>query len=115
VGTSGAPMVDVRRPIRQSPVVRADLLGPMIRLFGAAVKAKPRVQPKLCRACRACAGICPAGAISVDRSAVVDSGKCLECFCCLEACPYDAIVVKRSPLYGAAWSIKHWMDARHVR
>lgn len=112
IEVTGANRAGIRRAIEQSPVVRADLMGPLIRIFGALAHACPRVRTDLCRACGACAGICPANAIIVDRVATISYERCLECFCCLEACPYDAIVVRRTPLYQVAWAVKRWLDRR---
>lgn len=45
-----------------------------------------------CIACGACAGECPAGAISEgDGKYVIDADVCLDCGCCAEACPTDSI------------------------
>lgn len=112
IEVTGASRSAARRVIQQSPVVRADLMGPLVRLVGSLVRAQPKVRADLCRACGACAGICPAGVISVDRVATIAHEACVECFCCLEACPYDAIVVQRSPLYEIAWAAKRWLDRR---
>lgn len=112
IPVTGASLDSVRRPIKQSPVVRADLMGPLVRILGWLVEAKPQVNRKLCRGCRACAGICPASTINMDKVAVIDHRGCVECFCCLEACPYDAITVRRSPLYQLAWWIKRQLDHR---
>jgi uncharacterized protein (DUF362 family)/Pyruvate/2-oxoacid:ferredoxin oxidoreductase delta subunit len=112
IQVTGANRAELRHPIRQSPVVRADLMGPLARVVGGLVRARPKVHKNLCRGCGACAGICPANVIKVSRVASISYEHCLECFCCLEACPYDAIGVRRSPLYQAAWSIKHWLDRR---
>lgn len=110
IRVTGASPDAVRRAVQQSPVVRADLMGPLVRLVGSVVRARPRVRPRLCRGCGACAGICPAGVITVDRVATIQPEGCVECFCCLEACPYDAIFVQRSPLYQTAWALKRWLD-----
>lgn len=113
ITVTGARLEALRKPVRQSPVVRADLMGPLVKLLGWLVEAKPRVKAKDCRGCGACAGICPADTISMNRTAVIDHAGCVQCFCCLEACPYDAIVVRRSPLYQFAWAIKRMLD-RHA-
>lgn len=57
----------------------------------------------VCRKCvqtmgstRACATVCPTGAISVDNmgSTVIDQEKCISCGKCMLACPYGAIIDK---------------------
>ena len=57
----------------------------------------------VCRKCvqtmgptRACATVCPTGAISVDNkgSTVIDQEKCISCGKCMLACPHGAIIDK---------------------
>ena len=57
----------------------------------------------VCRKCaqtmgatRACATVCPTGAISLDSkgSTVIDQEKCISCGKCMLACPYGAIIDK---------------------
>ncbi len=57
----------------------------------------------VCRKCaqtmgatRACATVCPTGAISLDNkgSTVIDQEKCISCGKCMLACPYGAIIDK---------------------
>jgi len=57
----------------------------------------------VCRKCvqtmgptRACATVCPTGAITVDNkgSTVIDQDKCISCGKCMLACPYGAIIDK---------------------
>ena len=53
------------------------------------------VRPELCDAdCRACANVCPAGAIELDPLRV-DLGKCLFCSECTDACTTGAIASTR--------------------
>jgi uncharacterized protein (DUF362 family)/Pyruvate/2-oxoacid:ferredoxin oxidoreductase delta subunit len=112
IAVTGAGPAQLRCPIRQAPVSWGGLPAPLIRAFGSLVKARPKVHRELCRACGACAGICPREAIVVGNHAVISYERCVECFCCLEACPYDAIGVKRSALYQAVWTIKRRIDRR---
>jgi ferredoxin len=112
IAVTGADPARLRCRIRQAAVSWGGMPAPLIRALGALVKARPKVHRELCRACGACAGICPREAITVGRHAVINYERCVECFCCLEACPYDAIGVKRSALYQAVWAIKRRMDRR---
>ena len=41
--------------------------------------------------CRACAAVCPYGAISASGALALDMGKCLFCADCAAACPHDAL------------------------
>lgn len=59
----------------------------------------------VCRKCvqtmgstRACATVCPTGAITVDNmgSTVIDQEKCISCGKCMLACPHGAIIDKSS-------------------
>ncbi len=58
-----------------------------------------------CRGCmeRACATVCPKGAISVDKEgrSVIDREKCIKCGKCKSACPYNAIAHKIRPCANA--------------
>ncbi len=68
----------------------------------------------VCRKCaqnmgstRACATVCPTGAISLDNmgSTVIDQEKCISCGKCMLACPYGAIIDK-SDIFQLVQSIK---------
>lgn len=98
----GITLEQARRPINKCPVSSSSfprVLGPLLQSI---VRARPRIIGSKCRACGACAGICPAHAITISGLAHVDERLCIECFCCQEACPFDAIGVQRSPLYSLA-------------
>ena len=109
---SGVPPEQVSIRIKRSPVVRLDVAGPFLKLAKGVVTARPIVSRRECRACGACAGICPNGAITIEDYAQVDCRQCVECFCCMEACPYDAITIRRSPLYAVAQRLQRILSRR---
>ncbi|NCO38306.1 MAG: (Fe-S)-binding protein [Armatimonadetes bacterium CG_4_10_14_3_um_filter_66_18] len=50
-----------------------------------------------CTDCGACTGVCPTGALSLDRPSmrlIFDDGKCVACEACLRACPTRAMVAE---------------------
>ena len=53
----------------------------------------PVVNAKNCRACGACAEVCPANVIDIvkEKAVVARPGDCLECRACENVCPNDAI------------------------
>jgi uncharacterized protein (DUF362 family)/Pyruvate/2-oxoacid:ferredoxin oxidoreductase delta subunit len=110
IEVTGRSIAEVAQRIKRAPIVRPDLLGPLVPLLGWIVRARPRVDRRKCRACGACAGICPARVITIEDYAVIDYSGCLECFCCQEACPFDAITVGRSRAFGIGWWLKRRLD-----
>jgi uncharacterized protein (DUF362 family)/Pyruvate/2-oxoacid:ferredoxin oxidoreductase delta subunit len=110
IEVSGAEPAAFAIEVERAPGVRAEMLGPLMPLLRWLVMARPEVVRKDCKACGACAGICPAGAVTIEDYALIDCNKCLECFCCQEACPYDAIQVKRPMVYKAIWQLKSRLD-----
>jgi ferredoxin len=52
------------------------------------------VDKEECTGCGLCYGVCPTGAISVNRMAQIDSGKCIACLACVNCCPEGAIAIK---------------------
>jgi ferredoxin len=112
IALSGAELSELVQHIKRSPVVRMELLGPFVKLVRGLVTARPHVDPKLCKSCGACAGICPGKAIAIEDYAQVDCNQCVECFCCLEACPFDAITVKRSPMYSVAQKVQRLISRK---
>lgn len=110
IEVTGAAIADLAIKVERSPIVRAEMLGPLRPLLRWMLQARPAVERKDCRACGACAGICPAGAVTIEDYAIIDCQRCLECFCCQEACPFDAIQVKRPRIYGALFRLKGMFD-----
>ena len=52
----------------------------------------PVINRSLCMGCGACAGVCPADALSLEGGAAVcDAAKCTGCGVCAGACPVEAI------------------------
>jgi uncharacterized Fe-S center protein len=51
----------------------------------------PYVKPDKCISCGTCVRECPADAISMDKTAVIDVKKCIGCAHCIAACPQGAI------------------------
>jgi Ni,Fe-hydrogenase III small subunit/ferredoxin len=63
----------------------------------ARFRGRPRIDASKCtEGCRACAEVCPTGAIAVDPVRL-DLGKCLFCGLCAEACPEGAIAFTPDP------------------
>jgi uncharacterized Fe-S center protein len=54
----------------------------------------PKVSPEKCTACGECALYCPANAISVEGSAVIDGKLCTGCSHCIAVCPEGTIKVQ---------------------
>ena len=50
-----------------------------------------KVDEAKCVGCGACAGACPAEAITVDGVAKIDEAKCVDCGACASQCPAEAI------------------------
>lgn len=51
----------------------------------------------VCTHCGACIGVCPTGALAVNKSTMVvdfDPSKCIACELCVKACPPRAMLVK---------------------
>lgn len=57
--------------------------------------SRPRVQATACTGCGACAEICPAEAITIEKIAGIRNKDCIRCFCCQEICPEGAIYARR--------------------
>lgn len=60
-------------------------------LRGILVK-KPKIDSTMCKNCRVCVKVCPAGALSESqKTPVFDYKRCIRCYCCQEMCPEGAI------------------------
>lgn len=59
----------------------------------------PIIDSAICKKCGDCMRICPAEALSSDKSRggkiMLDTKKCIRCFCCHEICPHLAIHIKK--------------------
>lgn len=53
------------------------------------------IDKKKCIGCGTCVGICPVGAISMDKDgkAVIDKNICIKCHACEMSCPVAAIKI----------------------
>ena len=55
-----------------------------------------------CSQCGLCAKECPAGAIDLENSSLVDKGKCILCCACIKHCPQNAKTMKPGLVKDAA-------------
>lgn len=58
------------------------------------LKARPAINPKLCKKCSMCVESCPVKAINPETQKI-DYTLCIECMCCHELCMHKAVVLKR--------------------
>lgn len=72
-----------------------------------------RVKARLCArarhhraTCRACAAICPAGAIDLDRGPSIDFDRCVGCHLCAAVCPTGALAAHSPSDYTLASQFK---------
>ena len=67
----------------------------------ALLTSRPKLKASECVGCAKCANICPAKAITMEKSkrgayAVINRDRCIRCFCCQEFCPAGAMKVHRT-------------------
>ncbi|MBU0628171.1 MAG: DUF362 domain-containing protein [Nanoarchaeota archaeon] len=99
----GEQIKDVKikfKPSKQKPLSFVLPKG-IAKVLGNLITAKPKINPKKCKACCECIKICPAKTISLKKykgkkTAFIDKKYCIRCYCCHEICPYNAIDIKRS-------------------
>lgn len=59
------------------------------------LKARPRVNPKLCKGCNICVESCPVQAIDPETK-IINYSTCIECMCCHELCLHKAVELRRN-------------------
>ncbi len=81
------------QPAAAAAKARALVRGAVARLASGAISLTGTavVEPRRCRSCGTCAGVCPAEAISIDGYARVDAAQCNGCGMCLAHCPSGAL------------------------
>jgi ferredoxin len=61
---------------------------------------KPLIKGDRCKACGACAEVCPPQAISViDKKIKIDYRHCIRCYCCQEVCPEGAVLLQEGWIF----------------
>lgn len=65
-----------------------------------------------CLQCGKCAGLCPAGAISLSNPKTADKDKCISCMRCVTVCPQAARNVSAAMVSVAAMAIKKACSVR---
>lgn len=58
------------------------------------LKARPRVNLKVCKHCNMCVESCPVQAIDRETK-VIDYNHCIECMCCHELCEHKAVELRK--------------------
>lgn len=98
----GDPIATVAVPdFRLPPLPAGAIVGRaprfLTRFITSQISARPRVVPRACIGCGACARICPTGAATVtDGTAAINRRTCIRCMCCHEVCRFSAIALRRS-------------------
>lgn len=67
----------------------------MFLCYNKYIGDKTMVNQKQCIGCGTCVGICPVGAIKMDKNgkAVIDKDICIKCHACEMSCPVGAIKI----------------------
>jgi uncharacterized protein (DUF362 family)/Pyruvate/2-oxoacid:ferredoxin oxidoreductase delta subunit len=61
---------------------------------------KPLIKGDRCKACGACAEVCPPQAISViDKKIKINYRHCIRCYCCQEVCPEGAVLLQEGWIF----------------
>jgi len=64
------------------------------------LRARPRIDRKLCKNCNMCVESCPVQAIE-KQSKAIDYKACIECMCCHELCMHKAVKLQKdNPVAG---------------
>ena len=58
------------------------------------LKARPKINLRLCRQCNMCVESCPVGAIN-QQTKKINYSTCIECMCCHELCLHKAVELKK--------------------
>lgn len=62
------------------------------RILSSFFIKKPKINSHICKNCKVCIKVCPAGALSESQETpFFDYKKCIRCYCCQEMCPEGAI------------------------
>ena len=62
------------------------------RILSSFFIKKPKIDSHICKNCKICIKVCPAGALlESQETPVFDYKKCIRCYCCQEMCPEGAI------------------------
>jgi len=81
-----APIPGFRMP----SMAGARTAGGLSSIFYPLLLRRPIPLPERCTRCKECFKTCPAQAISMKPTPVIDRKKCISCFCCAEVCPERA-------------------------
>jgi uncharacterized protein (DUF362 family)/Pyruvate/2-oxoacid:ferredoxin oxidoreductase delta subunit len=72
--------------------IRRKLIAFLKRPLRTIFTPKPIINRDLCKACGACAEVCPPKAISLSKKKVeINYRLCIRCYCCQEVCPEGAV------------------------
>lgn len=87
---SWAPLANFKMPMTYAS---RGLFGTLINktIYRPWGKPRFRINPDLCNQCGTCVKHCPAQALTMQGTLVLNRQACLSCYCCLELCPSQAI------------------------